>query len=83
MDAETQVKENEMTFRGYYDSLPPSERKSPKKEFVTEIAVLCKCAESTVRAWLSGAQQPDPLKKVLLPIFWQNRKKNYFQKSNL
>ena len=80
MDAETQVKENEMTFRGYYDSLPPSERKSPKKEFVTEIAVLCKCAESTVRAWLSGAQQPDPLKKSIIANFLAKPEDELFPK---
>lgn len=54
------------TFREIYDNLPPREFIAPKKEFVREIAELCKCAESTVRCWLAGVQQPDTLKKSLI-----------------
>lgn len=80
MNAETEVKEQEMTFRSYYDSLPPQERKSPKKEFVTEIATLCKCAESTVRAWLSGTQQPDQLKRSIIAKYLNKPEEMLFPK---
>lgn len=80
MNAETGVKQKEMTFRGYYDSLPPQERKSPKKEFVAEIAILCKCAESTVRAWLSGTQQPDPLKRSIIAEYLKKPEETLFPK---
>lgn len=69
MNAETEVKEGKMTFRDHYDNLPNREHIAPKKEFVQQIAELCKCAESTVRCWLSGSQQPDPLKKSIIAEF--------------
>lgn len=65
MTPETSTKDAK-TFREIYDNLPPREFIAPKKEFVREIAELCKCAESTVRCWLAGVQQPDTLKKSLI-----------------
>lgn len=63
MTVESFTKDQEMTLRDYYDNLPDREHIAPKKEFVQNIAAICFCAESTVRAWLSGTQKPDPLKQ--------------------
>lgn len=64
---EKKVSENgKMTFRGYYESLPGREHIAPKKEFVMKISEICMSAESTVRAWLGGVQQPDALRKKVI-----------------
>ena len=66
MTTSTLTKDENVTFRDIYERLPPREHISHKKTFVSDIAKLCKCAESTVRCWLSGTQQPDALKKSLI-----------------
>lgn len=53
-------------FKEYYDALPRSTAKTPKSEFIDEIAELCCVTTQTVRFWLCGVQRPDALKTKLI-----------------
>lgn len=55
-----------MTFKDYYDTLPPKAPMAPKRAFVQEIARLCRCNEKTVYQWLIGAQRPTALAQSVI-----------------
>lgn len=55
-----------MTFKDYYDALPPKAPKAPKTEFVLRMAKLCKREPQTIRMWLSGRQRPDALAQSVI-----------------
>ena len=55
------------SFSQIYKSLPERNVvQAPKTAFVKEIANLCMCSSNTVRMWIQGVQNPDPLKQKLI-----------------
>ena len=56
---------NDKSFRSIYKALPKN-AKSPKAQFIQEIAELCKVSEITVRMYISGVYRPDALKRSLI-----------------
>lgn len=59
-------KTKKMTFKDYYDSLPPKAPMAPKRAFVLRFAKLCKRSERTVYMWLMGVQKPDALAQSII-----------------
>lgn len=55
-------KTEKMTLKGYFESLP--KRKSPRKDFVTEVARRCGVSEQTVRNWCIYGMKPQDFKHV-------------------
>lgn len=55
-----------MTFKDYYDALPPRAPMAPKRAFVQKIAKLCMRSEKTVYMWLMGVQKPDALAQSVI-----------------
>ena len=55
-------KNSKITLKGYYESLP--KRKSPRKEFVDEVASRCGVSEQTVRNWCIYGMKPQDFKHV-------------------
>lgn len=53
-------------FKEIYDALPKRTDKTPKMEFVENIARLCMVSNMTVRCWLSGVQKPDALRQSII-----------------
>lgn len=53
-------------FKEIYDGLPKRTTKTPKGEFVENIARICMVSDVTVRCWLSGTQKPDALRQSII-----------------
>lgn len=55
-------KRQNLTLKGYYEGLPEPTR--PKREFILEIVMRCKVAETTVFNWISGRTRASDPKHI-------------------
>ncbi|MBD5294888.1 MAG: helix-turn-helix transcriptional regulator [Bacteroides sp.] len=53
-----------MTLKEKYNSLP-SRAKSPKAQFIEDLAEKCKTSPTTVRLWVGG-RRPDALRRSVI-----------------
>lgn len=55
-------KVRKITLKGYFEALPM--RKSPRKDFVSEVAERCGVSEQTVRNWCIYGMKPQDFRHV-------------------